>query len=285
MSSSETSQAVLDAVLAAIEAVGARDALLIGSASAAISAPLEGRGLDVTVADDTVPTDRTWDAVVVAGLGSIPRDTGVLRGLHSCLGDESILVISAANMNHRDVTSALLEGSWPAAQGAAGRLFTADSLRLELEEAGFVVEMVSHVPGGSGAGDDTAAFVAVCVSHRAAAQVASARRRVAELVAERDQLRAELHEVATALRRESDERALLAVEAAGMRTALDERDATIGGLGEELDTARQRARKRRRQRDRAIAQRDALQAKVSALQGRRVVKLANKVGRITGRGR
>ena len=78
---------------------------------------------------------------------------------------------------------------------------------------------------------------------------------------------------------------LFVTDLAAARRALADQQAALDDLAAQVEVAQTRARKRRRQRDRALAQRDALQEKVSALQRRRVVRLANKVGRMTGRAR
>lgn len=220
------------------------------------------------------------------GLGEFGDGVSVLRGFQSVLTDDSVVLVSAANLGHRSVTASLLEGSWNDSAPSVGRLFTVDSLRHELESAGLVVEaMQPVVDGAEGDGDDTMAFVARGVPHRAAAQVASARRRVAEVLAGREALTREIAELRSALAREAALRASCDAEVAALRTDLQRHEAVADGLAAEVDTAQSRARKRRRQRDRAVAQRDALESKVTALQNRRVVKIANKLGRVLGRRR
>ena len=280
------SQSVIEVLLAVIDSVGAEEALLVGEASRSLAPRLEERGVATAVSMAMAPAGRTWQVVVVLALGNFDDGVSLLRGLQPALSDESVVLVSAANLGHRGVTTSLLEGTWGDTAQVAGRLFTIDSLRGELESAGFVVEAMQPVGDGIGGdGDDTMAFVARGVPHRAAAQVASARRRVAEVVAERDQRDTQIADLRRAQAREAEQRAALEADVAALRRDVRERDVALDDLAAQVEVAQTRARKRRRQRDRALAQRDALQEKVSALQRRRVVRLANKVGRMTGRAR
>ncbi len=244
---SQPSPAVIESVEALIVGTEPRDVLLVGDAAAALEPLLDARGVDVATAD--APVDgRSWHVVVVLGLAD-PDGATQLRGIGRVLDDDSSVVTSV-----------------PAS-------LTADGFRALAEGAGLLVEDLRSDAEGQ-------TLVGRCVPHRAAAQVASARRRISEVVAERDALRDQLAASEDARRRQVNQ---LEARVADLRDEVATHETTVAGTTELLAEARQQAKRGQRQRDRARAERDELRRTVEALQSRRVIKVANRIGRLVRR--
>lgn len=244
---SQASHAVIEAAEALILGAEPRDVLLVADAAAALESPLRARGVDVTCAD--APTEgQSWHVVAVLGLTE-PDDATRLRVIGRALGDDSFVVMSA-----------------PAS-------VTADGFRTLAARGGLLVEDLRSDAEGQ-------TLVGRCVPSRAAAQVASARRRIDEVVLERDQLREQLAVSEDARRRQVNQ---LEARVADLRNEVATHESTIAGSTELLAEARKQAKRGQRQRDRARAERDELRRTVKALRSRRVIKIADRVGKLVRR--
>ena len=170
------------AVATALTDTGARQVALVGPGPDEFEGALRDRGITMTSVNLTSADETGPDAIVV-NLGRLAP--GELRTVLSGV-DGSLVVAVAPNLNHATVTASLLDGSWLDHELAGQRFFTEETVRAEIEQAGFLIDTLATADNES----DQAprAFVLRAVPHAAAAQVATARRRVVEVTTERSRL-------------------------------------------------------------------------------------------------
>lgn len=264
---------VVEQVLSMATAAAVSSALLVGERSQSLLEPLSEQGLEITTTDSSPPTGRQYDLVILLGLGQLSSSSPTLRSLRGVLSDQSMLIVSATNIGGEHVREALKDGSWHERPDSTDRLFSPETLRAELESAGLLIDTLVPVAHESTKDEDVFAFVARSTAHRAASQVAAARRRVKELASERDTAQGEALRLRTTVSEIEDGRLSLHSEVVTLNEQVQAYEASVAELRSQL--ADERAS--------GLRDRIALRAELDRLRQRRALKVANRVGALVRR--